>query len=46
MRGQWPVVGVVALGGVIGALARYGAALRWPVAAGHFPWTTLWVNVL
>lgn len=46
LRGQWPVVGVVALGGVIGALARYGAALEWPVAAGRFPWTTLWVNVV
>ncbi|MEV7011056.1 fluoride efflux transporter CrcB [Streptosporangium sp. NPDC051022] len=35
---------VVALGGAIGASARYGAALLWPTAAGAFPWTTLVVN--
>lgn len=44
LRDQWRAVGVVALGGVIGACARYGAALLWPVAPGHFPWTTLGVN--
>ncbi|MFJ2556823.1 MULTISPECIES: fluoride efflux transporter CrcB [unclassified Streptomyces] len=40
-----PVVAVVALGGAIGASARYGAALLWPTAPGSFPWTTLTVNV-
>ncbi|MCS0639116.1 fluoride efflux transporter CrcB [Streptomyces sp. LP05-1] len=43
-RAQVPVVGVVALGGAIGASVRYGASLAWPVAEGGFPWTTLWVN--
>ncbi|MFI6701968.1 fluoride efflux transporter CrcB [Streptomyces sp. NPDC050509] len=40
-----PAVAVVALGGAIGASARYGAALLWPTAPGAFPWTTLTVNV-
>lgn len=45
-RGQWPVIGVVAVGGGIGATARYGAALLWPTARGAFPWTTLTVNAV
>ncbi|WP_431999632.1 fluoride efflux transporter CrcB [Streptomyces sioyaensis] len=45
-QGQWPVIGVVAVGGAIGASARYGAALLWPTAAGTFPWTTLTVNAV
>ncbi|MGW3957858.1 fluoride efflux transporter CrcB [Streptomyces sp. NPDC004752] len=44
--GQTPVVAVVALGGGIGAAARYGAALLWPTAPGAFPWTVLWVNTV
>ncbi|MFF6804945.1 fluoride efflux transporter CrcB [Streptomyces sp. NPDC012616] len=44
--GQLPVVAVVALGGGVGAAARYAAALRWPTGAGGFPWTTFWVNVV
>lgn len=43
---QAPVVAVVALGGAVGACARYGAALLWPTADGGFPWTTLVVNVI
>lgn len=35
------VLGVVAAGGVIGTLARYGAGLAWPG-----PWSTWLVNVL
>ncbi|MFI6684170.1 fluoride efflux transporter CrcB [Streptomyces sp. NPDC050485] len=45
-RGLGPVVAVVALGGSIGACARYGASLLWPTAPGAFPWTTLLVNTL
>ncbi|WOX24293.1 CrcB family protein [Streptomyces solicathayae] len=45
-RAQLPVVGVVAVGGALGAAARYGAALAWPTRAGAFPWTTFGVNVL
>ncbi|KUN41540.1 hypothetical protein AQJ30_01745 [Streptomyces longwoodensis] len=44
--GQLSVVGVVAVGGGLGALARYAAAQGWPTAQGGFPWTTLWVNVV
>lgn len=43
---QAPVIAMVALGGAIGACARYGAALLWPTAAGTFPWTTLIVNAV
>lgn len=43
---QRPVITVVALGGAVGACARYGASLLWPVAAGAFPWTTLLVNAV
>ncbi|MEU8785619.1 CrcB family protein [Streptomyces sp. NPDC048637] len=45
-QGQWPVIGVVAVGGGIGAAARYGAALLWPTGKGSFPWTTLGVNAV
>ncbi|MFF2847217.1 fluoride efflux transporter FluC [Streptomyces sp. NPDC058001] len=45
-RGQGPVVTMVAIGGAVGASARYGASLLWPTAAGTFPWTTLLVNVV
>ncbi|MFF3782993.1 fluoride efflux transporter CrcB [Streptomyces sp. NPDC001933] len=43
---QGSVVAVVALGGAIGASARYGAALLWPTAPDGFPWTTLVVNAV
>lgn len=46
LRGQWPILAAVAVGGAIGACARYGAALLWPTASGTFPWTTFWVNVI
>ncbi|MFI0943184.1 fluoride efflux transporter CrcB [Streptomyces sp. NPDC021020] len=45
-EGQAPVVAVVAVGGAIGASARYGAGLLWPTASGAFPWTTLVINVV
>jgi CrcB protein len=35
----------VALGGVLGALARYALGLGWPTRSGAFPWTTFAVNV-
>lgn len=46
VRGQGPVVGVVAIGGALGACARYGGGLLWPTASGAFPWTTLTVNAV
>lgn len=39
------VIGVVAVGGVLGACARYAIALGWPTAADGFPWATLVINV-
>lgn len=45
-RAQAPVVAVVALGGGIGATARYAASLWWPARTGGFPWTTFWINVV
>ncbi|WP_327426624.1 fluoride efflux transporter CrcB [Streptomyces sp. NBC_01236] len=45
-HGQGPVVAMVALGGAIGATARYGATRLWPAETGGFPWTTFWVNVV
>jgi CrcB protein len=38
-------VPLVALGGVAGALTRYGLGLAFPTAPGAFPWTTLAINV-
>jgi CrcB protein len=46
LRGQLPTLAVIALGGAIGACARYGASLLWPTAHGAFPWTTLLVNAV
>ena len=45
-RGQGAVVAVVALGGALGATARYALALWWPTATGGFPWATFWTNVV
>ncbi len=43
---QGPVVAAVAAGGVLGAVARYGAGIAWPTGPAAFPWTTFGVNVL
>jgi fluoride exporter len=40
------VLGVIAVGGSMGACARYGASLLWPTGAAGFPWTTLGVNTV
>ncbi|GAA3876044.1 fluoride efflux transporter FluC [Streptomyces sedi] len=45
-RAEALTLAAVAAGGALGALARYGAALRWPTRPGAFPWTTVGVNVL
>ncbi|MDT0472411.1 fluoride efflux transporter CrcB [Streptomyces sp. DSM 41014] len=44
-RGQAPIVAVIALGGALGACARYAIALHWPAGPGGFPWGTFWTNV-
>ena len=40
------IVGVVALGGIIGSLARYGLAEAFPHGPGEFPGSTFAPNVL
>lgn len=44
-RESAPILAVIALGGALGAAARYGATLIWPTAPATFPWTTLLVNI-
>ena len=46
LRAHHPaILGVIALGGVIGALLRYQIGLWWPSPAGHFPAATLTINL-
>ncbi|MEU0005656.1 fluoride efflux transporter CrcB [Streptomyces sp. NPDC006314] len=45
-RTQAPVVAVVALGGALGASARYALTLAWPAPPGGFPWATFCTNVI
>jgi len=40
-----PVLGAIALGGGLGALARYGVAHLLPAPPGGFPWATFVTNV-
>lgn len=40
------VLAVIAAGGALGALSRYGLAQLWPVPAGGFPWATFTTNVI
>jgi CrcB protein len=35
----------IAVGGALGACARYGIGLAFPAGPTGFPWATLWVNV-
>lgn len=46
VRGSWDVVAVVAVGGGLGSVARYGLARAWATPAGGFPWATFTTNVL
>jgi len=41
----WPVLVAIAVGGALGALARYGLTVLWPHASGAFPWATFVINV-
>jgi fluoride exporter len=41
---RYLVLGAVAVGGALGALGRWGLALAWPHAPGHFPWATFVTN--
>ena len=46
LHGQGTTLAVVAVGGAIGAVARYAAGLLWPTGSVPFPWTTLLINVV
>ena len=46
LAGQGHALAMVALGGLIGAMARYGVGLLLPHAMGTFPLGTLLINVL
>jgi fluoride exporter len=39
------VLAVIAVGGVVGAEARYGLGVAIPHDPGHWPWATLLINV-
>lgn len=43
-RGRASLLGAVALGGALGAGARYGVTLLWPAPHGGFPWAVACVN--
>ena len=45
-RTQAPIVAVVAVGGALGATARYALTLAWPTPPGGFPSATFWTNVI
>lgn len=44
-QSRWQINAVVALGGGLGALARYGVGQLLPTVPGHFPWGTFAINV-
>jgi len=46
LRDQLPVLGVIALGGGLGSLARYGLSQLMPSRPGQFPWDTFATNML
>lgn len=46
VRARLPVVGVIAVGGGIGSVLRYGVERALPLAAGGFPVATLVTNLL
>ncbi|MDT8915282.1 fluoride efflux transporter CrcB [Amycolatopsis sp. PS_44_ISF1] len=45
LSGQAPVLAVIAVGGGLGSLARYGVAAALPTLPGRFPWGTFLTNV-
>ncbi len=44
-RAPWAILGAIATGGALGALARYGLSMAWPHRPGEFPWATFVTNV-
>ncbi|RAS65864.1 protein CrcB [Lentzea atacamensis] len=46
VRHHGPVLAAIALGGGLGALARYGISQLLPTSPGGFPWNTFLINAL
>jgi len=44
-RIQPDVLAVIALGGILGATARFELAQALPASPGRFPWATFWTNM-
>ena len=44
-RAQPDVLAVIAIGGMLGATARFKLSEALPTRAGHFPWATFWTNL-
>ena len=44
-RGQADVLLAIAVGGALGAPARYEIAQLVPITPGTFPWATFWTNI-
>jgi CrcB protein len=44
-RARPDVLAVIALGGMLGATARFELARALPTASGRFPWATFWTNL-
>ncbi len=44
-RARPDVLAVIAIGGMLGATARFKLAEALPTDAGHFPWATFWINL-
>jgi CrcB protein len=42
---QWDVLAAIAVGGVLGAEARYGVGQALPHTRDEFPWSTVLINV-
>lgn len=42
---RWDVLGVISLGGAVGALSRYGIGYAFPAPRTGFPWATFAINV-
>ncbi|MCM6776482.1 CrcB family protein [Nocardia sp. CDC159] len=45
VRDRATLLGAIAAGGSVGAVARHGLAQLWPTAPGGFPWATFATNV-
>ncbi len=44
-RARPDVLVVIAIGGMLGATARFKLAEALPIEPGHFPWATFWANI-